>query len=65
MQNVNQLRFIDKVLTCQDCGQIFTWSAPEQRYYFSKRLSPPKRCVPCRERRKATIIPAREVRNEG
>jgi hypothetical protein len=63
MQNVNQIRFTDKVLTCQDCGQTFTWSASEQRYYFSKRLSPPKRCIPCREQRKATIIPDSEVQH--
>jgi hypothetical protein len=59
MQNV---QFTDKIIVCLDCGQSFTWSAPEQRYYFFKRLSPPKRCIPCRERRKATIIPDSEVR---
>ena len=64
MRNINQITYTDKVLTCQDCGQKFTWCAGEQRYYFVKKLSPPKRCITCREQRKVTIIPA-EVRNEG
>jgi len=65
MQNVNQIRFTDEVLTCQDCGQEFNWCAGEQRYYFAKKLSPPKRCPACRERRKPTNIPAGEVWHEG
>ena len=55
--------FQDKVFTCCDCGNTFTFTAGEQVYFESKQLSPPKRCKPCRELRKQTLIPDPEARN--
>ena len=47
----------DKTLTCQDCGQAFTFSADDQQYHADKGYSnEPKRCpslppdTPCRAR---------------
>jgi hypothetical protein len=54
--------FQDKVIHCCDCGQSFVFTAGEQAYFQSKLLSKPKRCKPCRELRKRTLIP--EVRND-
>jgi len=43
----------DKTLTCIDCGADFTFTADEQEFYASHNLThDPKRCRPCREKRK-------------
>jgi hypothetical protein len=55
--------FKDKVLHCSDCGQSFIFTAGEQAFYVSKGLSEPKRCKPCRELRKRTLIPDPGVQN--
>lgn len=52
----------DKFLCCLDCGGTFVFTGGEQAYYQSKQLSIPKRCKPCRERRRATLVPDRETR---
>ena len=44
-----------KAIECVDCGVTFDWTAEEQRFYWSKGLSEPKRCPDCRRLRKATI----------
>lgn len=49
--------FKDKQLACVDCGATFTFNAGEQAFYWSKGLSEPKRCKPCRAKRKATLVP--------
>ncbi|MBM4461762.1 MAG: hypothetical protein FJ012_00305 [Chloroflexi bacterium] len=49
--------FRDKVLRCCDCGREFTFTAGEQVYFHSKSLSEPKRCKPCRQRRRTTLVP--------
>jgi len=58
---MEELEFKDKTLKCVDCGESFIFTAGEQAYYYSKQLSEPKRCKPCRELRKRTLLP-REVR---
>jgi len=60
---MEQIEFEDKTLKCVDCGESFIFTAGEQAFYYSKELSEPKRCKPCRDRRKRTILP-REVRDE-
>lgn len=56
-------QFTDKVIRCCDCGQSFQFTAGEQLYFYSKGLSEPKRCKPCRALRKQTLIPDPGVRN--
>jgi hypothetical protein len=47
--------FQDRILTCVDCGDEFTWSAGEQAFFQEKGLtSEPKRCQDCRRARKNT-----------
>lgn len=48
--------FTNKVLTCVDCGNKFTFEAGEQAFYFSKGLAAPKRCKACRDKRRNTLI---------
>ncbi len=49
--------FIDKTLTCKDCGKEFVWSAGEQQFYAEKGLNnPPGRCPDCRKKMKAQKI---------
>lgn len=45
----------DKTLHCIDCDKDFVFTIGEQRYFVSRGLSAPKRCVPCRQIRKVTI----------
>ncbi len=43
----------DKTLTCNDCGQEFTFTASEQEFFAQKGFSTPIRCQSCRAARKA------------
>ena len=48
------MSFTDKVMTCRDCGEQFTWTAGEQEFYQSRGLlNPPTRCPSCRAARKS------------
>jgi CxxC-x17-CxxC domain-containing protein len=48
------LSYADKVLTCRDCGQAFTFTAGEQEFHASKGFeNEPSRCQECRAVRKA------------
>ena len=43
----------DRLLSCRDCGQEFTFSAGEQEFYASKGLTNvPSRCPSCRAARR-------------
>src|SRR5258708_3518877 len=43
----------DRILTCRDCGQEFTFTAGEQEFFASKGLTnAPSRCPDCRKARK-------------
>jgi hypothetical protein len=44
---------MDQTLTCIDCGQSFTFSAGEQKYFAARNFTPPKRCPVCRAPRRA------------
>lgn len=47
------MSFVDKTVTCVDCGQDFTHSADDQARYAERGFTnEPKRCRPCREKRK-------------
>jgi CxxC-x17-CxxC domain-containing protein len=45
--------YTDRVLTCSDCGQEFTFTASEQEFYADRGFSEPRRCSSCRATRKA------------
>lgn len=43
----------DRILTCRDCGQEFTFTAGEQEFFATKGLTnAPSRCPECRKARK-------------
>ena len=42
----------DKILTCSDCGQEFTFSVEEQEFYATRGFAEPKRCRSCRAQRR-------------
>ena len=47
--------FQDRMLTCADCGEDFTWSAGEQAFFRERGLtSEPRRCKPCRAARRTS-----------
>ncbi len=48
------MSYVDKSLTCSDCGATFTFSAAEQETFAARGYTnEPKRCLPCREARKS------------
>ena len=48
------MSYADKVLSCRDCGQAFTFTAGEQEFHASKGFeNEPSRCQECRAVRKA------------
>lgn len=40
--------YVDKVLTCVNCGKLFPFTVKEQWFYASKGFDEPKRCYSCR-----------------
>lgn len=45
----------DRILTCRDCGQEFTFTAGEQEFFASKGLTnAPSRCPDCRKARRSS-----------
>jgi CxxC-x17-CxxC domain-containing protein len=47
------MSYTDKILTCSDCGNSFTFSASEQEFFASKGfVNEPGRCTDCRAARK-------------
>jgi CxxC-x17-CxxC domain-containing protein len=53
------MEFVDRLLTCADCGGEFIFTAGEQLFFFDKQFkNDPKRCKPCKFKR-ATIASLR------
>ena len=49
------MTYVDRTLTCVDCGSEFIHSAEDQEYYIQKGfVSEPKRCASCRAARRST-----------
>ena len=48
------MSYQDRTLTCQDCGQSFTFTAEDQQYHAEKGFAnEPKRCASCRQNKRA------------
>ena len=46
------MEFMDRLLTCVDCGKEFIFTAGEQLFFFDKQFkNDPKRCKPCKGKR--------------
>jgi len=46
------MEFLDRLLTCNDCGGEFIFTAGEQLFFFDKQFkNDPKRCKPCKGKR--------------
>lgn len=45
--------FADITITCADCQQPFLFTVGEQAFYRRRAFTPPRRCKPCRDFRKA------------
>ena len=49
------MSYADKILSCRDCGQPFTFTAGEQEFYASRGLmNEPGRCPECRAARRSS-----------
>ena len=42
-----------EVINCIDCNEIFEFSESDKRFFEEKGYSKPKRCKPCRTKKKA------------
>ena len=52
----------DKTLICKDCGEEFIFTAGEQEFYSEKGFqNEPQRCKACRDLRKNSSRPAKEL----
>jgi len=53
------MEFVDRLLTCADCGGEFIFTAGEQLFFFDKQFkNDPKRCKPCKcKRAGAGVVP--------
>ncbi len=52
----------DKTLICKDCNNEFIFTAGEQEFYEEKGFkNEPQRCKVCRDQRKTSGKPAREL----
>jgi CxxC-x17-CxxC domain-containing protein len=46
------MEFVERLLTCADCGGEFIFTAGEQLFFFDKQFkNDPKRCKPCKFKR--------------
>jgi CxxC-x17-CxxC domain-containing protein len=51
---VSALSYVDRTLTCRDCGQSFVFTVGEQEFFASRGFTnEPSRCPECRAARKA------------
>lgn len=58
--------YVDRTLTCVDCGVEFIHSAADQEYYVQKGfVSDPKRCTSCRASRRASRDGGYDIRDIG
>ena len=47
------MSYVDRTLTCRDCGKDFTFTAGEQEFYAQRGLmNEPRRCYDCRQSRR-------------
>lgn len=44
-----------KKIVCCDCGETFLFTGGEQKYYEERKLSEPKRCHVCRQKKKRAV----------
>jgi len=60
------MTFVDRTITCVDCGVEFIHSAADQEFYVQKGFAAdPKRCPSCRAGRRAARDAGHDVREIG
>jgi CxxC-x17-CxxC domain-containing protein len=60
------LSYVDRTITCVDCGVEFIHSAADQEFYAQKGFAAdPKRCPSCRASRRAARDSGLDVREIG
>jgi CxxC-x17-CxxC domain-containing protein len=45
--------YVDRTLTCAECGGEFTFSADDQQFHAERGYQDPKRCPSCRQARRS------------
>lgn len=54
--------YTDKTLNCKECGSEFVFTAGEQEFYAERGfVNEPQRCKGCRDARKNSVRPQREM----
>ena len=62
LQSEGKNMYQDKTLICKDCGEEFIFTAGEQEFYAEKGFqNEPQRCKACRDLRKNSSRPAKEL----
>ncbi len=56
------MQFVDRILTCNDCGDNFVFSAGEQIFFLDKQFrNDPKHCKPCKLKLRNRVQSSRPV----
>jgi N-acetylglutamate synthase-like GNAT family acetyltransferase len=50
--SADRVTFRAQLIACADCHELFTWSAKEQEFFAAQGFQPPKRCQPCRGKKR-------------
>ena len=59
-EDARRAGYVDVGRVCADCGDGFLWTAGEQLFFADKGFTaPPRRCAPCRERKRPHSIAGR------
>ncbi len=54
--------YSDRTLNCKECGSEFIFTAGEQEFYAERGfVNEPQRCKPCRDARKNSSKPEKEL----
>jgi Probable zinc-ribbon domain len=49
VQQSSNSGYADQTRICRECGDVFDWSANEQKWYEDRGFKAPNRCKPCRQ----------------
>lgn len=52
-ENEDYEDYEDVDIICANCKQEFVFTVGEQEFYEEHNFTPPKRCKPCRDKKKA------------
>lgn len=62
MGDINFQQEGDQEMVCKDCGDKYLFTVRDQEFFKERGYTPPKRCKPCRVKKKQAINKVAEGR---